>query len=388
MKPLILSSPFDVDELTEGRETLITEMRQILQDAQSDSRELTAQERKAFAAASRDFEKFGDQLKAAQEREAEAAALDKAGRTRKPQSRILGDAMQMLYAGPAHPRRGFSYLSADAVVIDPVIQPEFIASLQTNNPVYELGARSLTGPNFQQFARQAAKPTIHWFEEITGAVLPDSTAAIDALKIEYRVPAVLFRANNFWLQDSGGLGAEVLSRMGVAALQEAVITAVLSGAAASGQPVGLDNVSGVQTVAAGGALTTYAKINEAIKKLLAANVRLENIGGIMSPRVWQMIANMQDSTGQPINPPKALLDMPMHTSTAVLENYGVGNDETRVYLGDFTNCFIASSAGPQIAILRETRATNFETEFLIHMRLDVGFARPNAFCRIEGIPVA
>ena len=393
MKPLILSSPYDVEELTVGRETLITEMRQILQDAQSDSRELTAQERKAFAAASRDFEKFGDQLKAAQEREDNEAALIKAGRTRKEPRPILGQMMRAVFQGPQGRnsdsyRREFDFTSGNATIQDPRVQAEFFETLKANNPLADLGARFLIGPNYMQFPRQLTDPAVTWFEEGDTAVLPDTAATIDSVKIQYKIPAIVLDASNFWLEDSGPLGAEILSRMGVSALQNAIISAVLNGAAASGQPVGLDNVAGVQTVAAGGALASFAKITEGVKKLLAANVKLENIGGIYSPSVWQQINDLIDQADQPLLMPAGLRDIPMYTSTAVLEDYGTGDDETRIYLGDWANIMIASSGGPMVSILRETKATQFMTQFVVHMRCDVGVIRPNAFCRIEGIPTA
>ena len=393
MKPLILSNAYDVEELTEGRELLITEMRQILQDAQSDSRELTAQERKAFAAASRDFEKFGDQLKAAQEREDNEAALIKAGRTRKEPRPILGQMMRAVFQGPQGRnsdsyRREFDFTSGNATIQDPRVQAEFFETLKANNPLADLGARFLIGPNYMQFPRQLTDPSVTWFEEGDTAVLPDTAATIDSVKIQYKIPAIVLDASNFWLEDSGPLGAEILSRMGVSALQNAIISAVLNGAAASGQPVGLDNVAGVQTVAAGGALASFAKITEGVKKLLAANVKLENIGGIYSPSVWQQINDLIDQADQPLLMPAGLRDIPMYTSTAVLEDYGTGDDETRIYLGDWANIMIASSGGPMVSILRETKATQFMTQFVVHMRCDVGVIRPNAFCRIEGIPTA
>ena len=393
MKPLILSNAYDVEELTEGRELLITEMRQILQDAQSDSRELTAQERKAFAAASRDFEKFGDQLKAAQEREDNEAALIKAGRTRKEPRPILGQMMRAVFQGPQGRnsdsyRREFDFTSGNATIQDPRVQAEFFETLKANNPLADLGARFLIGPNYMQFPRQLTDPSVTWFEEGDTAVLPDTAATIDSVKIQYKIPAIVLDASNFWLEDSGPLGAEILSRMGVSALQNAIISAVLNGAAASGQPVGLDNVAGVQTVAAGGALASFAKITEGVKKLLAANVKLENIGGIYSPSVWQQINDLIDQADQPLLMPAGLRDIPMYTSTAVLEDYGTGDDETRIYLGDWANIMIASSGGPMVSVLRETKATQFQTQFVIHMRCDVGVIRPNAFCRIEGIPTA
>ena len=395
MKPLILSSPYDVEELTVGRELLVTEMRQILQDATAEQRELTAQERKAFAAASRDFEKLGDQLKAAQEREDNEAALIKAGRTRKEPRPILGQMMRAVYRGAngtsahdAKMRREYNFVNGNATLQDPIVQAEFWETYKANNPLAELGARFLIGPNYMQFPRQLTDPAVVWFEEGDTAVLPDSASTIDSVKIQYKVPAIVLDASNFWLEDSGELGAEILSRMGVSALQNAIISAVLNGAAASGQPVGLDNVVGVQTVAAGGALASFAKITEGVKKLLAANVKLENVGGIYSPSVWQQINDLADLQDQPLMMPAGLRDIPMHTSTAVLEDYGAGDDETRIYLGDWANIMIASSGGPMVSILRETKATQFMTQFVIHMRCDVGVIRPNAFCRIEGIPVA
>ena len=393
MKPLILSNAYDVDELTEGRELLVTEMRQILEQAGAEQRELNTQERKAFAAASRDFEKLGDQLTEAEARSFSTLSAPLNGRTGKDPRPVLGNMMRAVYQGANGRnadkfRREFDFTSGNATIQDPRVQAEFFETLKANNPLADLGARFLIGPNYMQFPRQLTDPSVTWFEEGDTAVLPDTAATIDSVKIQYKIPAIVLDASNFWLEDSGPLGAEILSRMGVSALQNAIISAVLNGAAASGQPVGLDNVAGVQTVAAGGALASFAKITEGVKKLLAANVKLENIGGIYSPSVWQQINDLIDQADQPLLMPAGLRDIPMYTSTAVLEDYGTGDDETRIYLGDWANIMIASSGGPMVSILRETKATQFMTQFVVHMRCDVGVIRPNAFCRIEGIPTA
>ena len=386
---------FETDSagIQEQREILVTEMRQILQNAQGEQRELNPSERKAWATASRTFEQLGDKLKAAQEREDNEALLLKAGRTRKEPRPILGQMMRAVFQGPQGRnsdsyRREFDFTTGNATIQDPRVQAEFFETLKANNPLADLGARFLIGPNYMQFPRQLTDPAVTWFSEGDTAVLPDTAATIDSVKIEYKIPAIVLDASNFWLEDSGPLGAEILSRMGVSALQNAIISAVLNGAAASGQPVGLDNVVGVQTVAAGGALASFAKITEGVKKLLAANVKLENIGGIYSPSVWQQINDLIDQADQPLLMPAGARDIPMFTSTAVLEDYGAGDDETRMYLGDWSNIMIASSGGPMVSVLRETKATTFQTQFVIHMRCDVGVIRPNAFCRIEGIPTA
>lgn len=390
-------------ELLEERAVLFQEMQLLATTAEKENREMTVAERRAWLKGAERFEEITYEMAEMQSELERMGAADEVfrsarsnGKTPEP-STVIGNMFRALYANGNTTGRGpmandwnrsFNLTTGSAVIQDPQVQREFFESLKANNPLSMLGAQFITGPNFQQFPVQTADPTVVWFEEGDAAITPDATAAINSVKVEYKTAAMLILASNFWLEDSSRLGAEVLSQMAVSKIQESVIKAVLNGVAASGQPTGLDSIVGVQTVDAGGALASYAKIVEGVKKLLAVNVPLEKIGGIYSPGVWEQINNLADQNDNPLIVPPGLRDIPMYTSSAVLEDYGTGDDESRIYLGDWSQILIASSAGPRVTLLREHYATSFQTAFLCHMRFDMQVPRPNNFVRVEGITIS
>lgn len=303
----------------------------------------------------------------------------------------IGDLMKAAHAfamgkGTSDQRRDFDVSSAGAVITDPIIQATFFESFKANNPLIDLGAQILTAENYTQFPVQTANPGVVWFSEGDSAIVPDSSATVSAVKMEFKIPAMLMLASNFWLEDSNRLGGEVIGRMAISTLQEAVIKAALHGSTANAQPNGLDNITGVQTVDAGGVvLADYAKFVEAVRKLLAANVPLERIGGIISPNVWEQMNLLKAQDDQPLLLPEGLRNVPMFTSSAVLEDYGANDDETRVYMGDFSNLLIGMNSTPVVQVLRDRFADTFQTAFLFHMRFDIKAVRPNTFVRIEDI---
>lgn len=312
--------------------------------------------------------------------------------TPRPPRPVLGEMMRALYNAPNGPNpeyRDFTLSGTTATIQNPDIQNQFFLSLKAANPLERLGARFYNGNNFAQFPVETTAPAVVWFAE-GDSLTADATAVIGSRKVEYKTCAMLLKASNFWLEDSGPLGAEIITAMAVDAINEGIIKTVLSGASGSKQPVGLDNLtgSGVQTVANGSStLAGYGKMNEAVKKLLAVNVPLEKIGYMYSPTAWQQMNDLADLSNQPLMMPGGLKDLPGFVSSAVLETYDT-NTTTRMYFGDWSNLLVATAGGPRIQILRERYADDLETGFVVYLRLDHQFIRRDNFCILTGIELA
>jgi HK97 family phage major capsid protein len=304
-------------------------------------------------------------------------------RKKKEGESVVSHMMRDLFLGQAS--RDFTLSGTSATINNPRVQMEWFDSLKANNPLSLLGTRFLAVPNFAQFPVVDTPPAVTWFGE-GDTVTPDSSAQITARKVQYKTAVILVNASNFWLEDTdGGLGSDIINRMAISAINEAIIKVALHGSASAGQPVGLDSISNVQSVDAGGALTSYAKPLEAVTKLLRSNVEREKIGYIGSPMAWEQMQNLiATDQGQYLIPPPGLADLRGYYSSAVLENYGTGEDETRMYFGDFSNLMVAAS-GPRVQILRERYADQMQTGFLIHLRIDTQVIHPDTFCILNGI---
>lgn len=371
-----------IRDLKREREDVYRSMKEIAR-----KENLSDQEQRLFKTASADFQAMSDDIETLQRR-ATDAQNQRGGSTRP----VLGQMMRALYNAPHGSEietRDFTLSGSTAVIQNPSIQSEFFLTLKANNPLAALGARFFNGENYSQFPVETTAPAVVWFAE-GDTLSPDATAAIGSRKVTYSTAAMILKASNFWLEDSGELGASIITEMGVQAINEAIIKTVLSGASASKQPVGLDNLigSGVQTVANGAmTLTGYDKMSEAVKKLLAVNVQREKIGYLYSPTVWEQMQGLADSTTQPKMKPEGLRDIPGYVSSAVLETYDT-NTTTRMYFGDWSNLMVATAGGPRVQILRERYADNLSTAFLIHLRLDHQFIRRDNFCVLTGIELS
>ena len=379
--------------LLEARAIVREEMEVLTKDMQGN--EPTQAQRRAWLNGKAEYDRLTDEIAELQAETESENILYNAGRSTgaKAHRPIIGEMAKALYLGangraPADAHKSFDLTNGGAAIQDPKQMAEFIELLKAENPIFDYGARMLVGANYQQFPRQLTDPEINWFTEGDAALLPDSSATIDAVKFDFKLPAIHLVASNLWLEDSGTLGAEIISRMAVAALRDAILQAVLHGVAASAQPVGLDSIVGVQSVSADGyMLDSYAKIVQAVQKLLAANVPLENIAGIIPPSIWAQLNNLTGTDNQPLMMPQGLRDVRMAVSSAVREDYEIAadDDHTRAYFGDWSNLWIASNGGPRVTILREQRATQFQTSFLCHMRFDVAAVRPSAFCILKDV---
>jgi HK97 family phage major capsid protein len=375
----------------EERYQIFQEMQAAVKDAEAQGRAPNEREKAAWHRAANRYEELSLEL----------AQVQQIERARDPESRaplnygVIGDLMKAAYNFGTERfspdmRRSFDVTSGSAIVQDPRIQSEFFETFKANNPLADLGARFITGENYSQFPVQTADPSVVWFEEGDSALTPDSAATIGSVKIEYKVPAMLLLASNFWLEDTSRLGSEIIGRMAVSTLQEAVIKAVLNGTSAAKQPVGLDSITGVQSVdGANAVLADYSKIVQAVRKLLDANVQLPNIGAIIPPIIWEQLNLLADQNDQPLMLPAGIRDLPMYVSSAVRTDYAVGEDETKIYLGDWSNMLIQiHGGGPRAFVLREKYADTFQTGFLLNLRMDMQVVRPNAFCRIDDILTA
>jgi len=375
-------------QLKETRAELFDEAKSMVERAEAEGRDLSKKENLQWFKIANEVERLTAEIQTVHN---ETVNTTGQPATKEPNYEAVGDLMRAAHAfsigtATTEQKRGFDVSSAGAVIQDPVIQANFFESFKANNPLLDLGAQILTTKNYTQFPVQTGEPNIVWFSEGDSAIVPDSSATISAVKMEFKIPAMLMLASNFWLEDSNRLGSEIIGKMAISTLQEAVIKAALNGSISAAQPNGLDNISNVQTVDNGGAvLSNYAKFVEAVRKLLAVNVQLDKIGGIISPNVWEQLNLLIAQDDQPLLMPEGLRNIAMYTSSAVLENYGDNEDETRAYLGDFSNLLIAMNSTPTVQVLRERYSDTFQTAFLFHMRFDIKAVRPNTFVRIENI---
>lgn len=281
-------------------------------------------------------------------------------------------------------KRGITSSSGAATIQNPWVTNEAIYQLSSGFVIGQTGIPIIGPDNYTQWPVITTGPLPVWFAE-GDTISPDTTMAIGSKKIEYKYISVRVKCSHFWFRDSALDGEALINEAILRAIDEALMTAVLSGDSGSKQPDGFDNIASVQTVDAENVpLTDYTKRVEAVRKIMSAKARLENISHVYGTFSWAMAQNMVGDDGQPLMMPKGLEGVRSVHSSAVLENYGDDNDLTREYFFDRTNIRIA--IGPEWRItLHETYAATMELAFQVVVPIDLQIFHPTTACIIENI---
>lgn len=163
--------------------------------------------------------------------------------------------------------------------------------------------------------------------------------------------------------------------------------AALRGTGTPPEPRGIRNQSGVtiQSLGANGATPTPANLMTSLTTLLSAN--REPDGLIYSPRSSQTFASLVDTTGQPLRLPEPLANLPKYVSAQVPNTLtqGTNSDTSEIYVGYWPDLLIGIRLGVQLRLLTERYADTGQYAWRVFMRLDVQVAHPESFVVVTGV---
>ena len=284
--------------------------------------------------------------------------------------------------------RSISSSSGSAVIQDPLVLGRVIFALQANNDLVRAGARFVSMSNNSVYPKITAYPSLQWQASEGTAITEDSSLAIGSLKWNFKDAAILVLINDQVLYDSAIDLEATVSQAIIRGINDGILSQIFAGDGTSGTITGLDNITGIQTVAGGSAvLSNYSHIISGIKSLMDVNVNPSNVSAFAPPVVWSQMAGLSATDNQPLMKPDGVKNMPLYWTTAIGEDYGTGNNETRIYMGDFSQMVIGFQ-GPISFKLVERYKEKLQTGILMHMRLDVQLLHPDNFLRIEDISVS
>ena len=270
------------------------------------------------------------------------------------------------------------------IVPNQVMSAQIIPLLQAAVTVYEAGTvrmGGLTGSPVQ-IPKITGATTAYWLGEVEAVTSGDMTfGQIDLYP--HDVFALCTLSNR--LIELGAPGAEQLVRSQLARdIGLKIDSAVYQGTGAAGQPTGILNTSGVNTVASVGALNTsgaYAKMMEMEGELLKDNA--QTVGEFvwaLSPTNFQNLRQQVDAANQPKTRP--FIDAGK-IERIFGHRYVVTTQmpDTKVILGAFAASMVAEWGTMVLAASREgTNFTKRQTQILAGMTVDVGVRYPEAFC--------
>lgn len=160
----------------------------------------------------------------------------------------------------------------------------------------------------------------------------------------------------------------------------------LYGMAAAGEPSGLRSWP-IQEVAAGGALTNFAKLSECIQKVREKNCDSRALSCILPPRVSGELDRLVDDVKQPLQMPKSVSELLLLETTSMPVTGGVGENEAELFVGDFRQLACGLRLGVELHVSREAGEVfrKAQVAFLALARLDYAALRPDWFTVLTGI---
>lgn len=272
--------------------------------------------------------------------------------------------------------------SAGGYTVPTILSSRLIDLLRAASVAIRAGA--ITVPltsDVNHIAKVATDPVPAWRAE--AAVVAESDPTFTNVTFEPKSMAVLVKVSRELLDDSLNI-ATALPEIITSAMAVELDRVALFGSGTAPEPEGLVNITGVGEIAHAAALANYARLVQARTTCLTANTR-EVTAYILHPRDDGTLAELVDTTGQPLQVPPKIADVPMLTTTAVPIDGGVGSDESTIITGDFRRLMIGMRSEIQIEVLRERYSENLQYGFLAWMRADVAVEHASAFTKITGI---
>jgi HK97 family phage major capsid protein len=107
----------------------------------------------------------------------------------------------------------------------------------------------------------------------------------------------------------------------------------------------------------------------------------------MATRDYADLAELRDTTGQPLMKPEVLRDLPFLPSNRLPTNETLGGSTScsSMIFGYWPDCVVAFRHDFRLEVLRERYADSFQFGFLGHLRVDAQLFHAASFTRLQGI---
>lgn len=275
--------------------------------------------------------------------------------------------------------------SAGGYTVPDILSASLIDRMRAASVVMKAGAQTV--PLFSDvsyIAKIASDPVPAWRAE--NATVSESDPTFSRVTFTARSLAVIVRVSRELLEDSLNIETALPNVLSTALAGELDRVALL-GTGTAPEPRGVANFSGLTASGvAAGDLTNYTPLIKARTALRGANSDVTAY--ILSARDEGALAGMTDSTGQPINVPPAIVNVPRLATTKIPVNLGSGTDESIILAGDWSRLMIGVRSAIRVEILRERYADVHQYAFVAHLRADVAAEHEAAFTKITGVGLA
>jgi len=235
-------------------------------------------------------------------------------------------------------------------------------------------------------AKVAGDPVPAWRGE--NVALPKSSPTFSAVKLQARTLGLISLGSIEVFEDAANLGA-LIEQVVAQVLALELDRVALLGLGSQEEPLGVELTDGVQTITSVGTPSDYSKFSDAIFKVAEKNGEASAI--IVAPRTLNTLDKLEDSTGQPLQPPPSWGTLRKLMSNQVPVNRGGGANESLAFVGGFENLWIGVRREIMIEASRQagdstgSAFTNLQVWVRAFLRADVVCVRPEQFVVMSGI---
>jgi HK97 family phage major capsid protein len=272
---------------------------------------------------------------------------------------------------------------AGGYTVPDVLSAQLIDRLRAQSVTIRAGAITVPLTSDQNFyAKLLTDPVPAWRAE--AAPVAESDPTFGRVALTPRSLAVQVKVSQELLEDSLNIGSALPDVLAASMALELDRVALL-GTGTSPQPRGIASTVGVGTLAQDALIASYLNLSKARTSILSANAGQVS-AYIMHPRDEGAFTELVDTTGQPLNAPRGVADIPVLTTTAIPANGGDGSDESIIFAGAFGHLMLGIRQDIRIELLKTSAyASNLQYTFVAHMRADVAVAHAGAFYTLTGV---
>jgi len=242
-----------------------------------------------------------------------------------------------------------------------------------------------------QIPKVTDAPSTEWLNNEGDAINADTAMKTAQLQLNPHWCVGRVQLTQFLVRSSELAAETIVRRILGEELARAVDDAILEGSDSGGQPCGIANVTGVNSVTAGSAAITFDKLRDFMKELEIDNVPLEGCAWFMHPRTWYGILGFvknSESNNFVINPTQQeayaprLYGIPVYTTSNITVDGGTGNNEATIILARVPDIILCEWGGLELA--STSVGGDAWAKHLVEVKavytMDVGLINPESVC--------
>lgn len=330
----------------------------------------------------------GDWRGAEFEREACEAAAEKLGREPRVRGAIVPYDVLARGAWPSFERRDVTTTTGSGLVATVTRDTDFISLLYARTVVTQAGARVLGGLRGNvSIPRQSGGASVSWISE-TGTVT-ESNPTFDAVALSPKTAAVRVDITRRLLLQSTP-SVEQLVRQDLARQLAIAVDSVAIQGGGTNQPTGILTASGVNVVSIGtnGGPPTWAHIVQLEREVAVDNADFGALAYVTNPQVRSTLKTTEKATGTAqfvwTDGPAPLNGYRAFVTTLVPSNLtkGTGTNLSAIIFGNFNDLLIGVWGGLEIAADPFTLGDSGAVVMRAFQDVDVALRHPESFARI------